>query len=67
MWMYLVNQLHSGYFGNLNRVENVVDCLFVIDLCQFLLHIYILIVVRFHLCEAKFNILWYFNGIFSCM
>ena len=37
---------------NLNRVENV-DCLFVTDLCQFLLHIYILIVVKFHLWRDK--------------
>ena len=35
MWMYLINQLHSGYFDKIIRVENVVNCLFVIDLCQF--------------------------------
>ena len=51
--MFLVNQLHSDYFDNLNRMENVVDCLFVIDLCQFLLHIYILIVLRFHLLQGR--------------
>ena len=26
--MYLVNQLHSDCFDNLNIVENVVDCFF---------------------------------------
>ena len=26
--MYLINQLHSNYFDNLNKVGNVVDCLF---------------------------------------
>ena len=49
MWMCLINQLHNGCFDNLKRVENVVGCLFVVVLCQFLLHIYILIVVKFHL------------------
>ena len=49
MWMCLINQFHNGCFDNLNRVGNVVDCLFVIVLCQFLLHNYILIVVKFHL------------------
>ena len=62
MWLYLVNQLQNGYFGNLIRVEKVVDGLFVIDLCQSLLHIYILIVVRFLFLLGK--ILWYFNGSF---
>ena len=64
--MCLVNQLHSDYSGNLSRVENVVGYLSVIDQYQFLLHICILIGVMFHLCEIKFNILWYFNCSFSC-
>ena len=33
--MFLVNQLRSDYFGNLNKVGNVVDYLSVIDQCQF--------------------------------
>ena len=51
--MYLEDQLHSGCFDDLNTVENVVDCLFVIGLSQFLLHICILIVVKFHLLQGK--------------
>ena len=51
--MCLIDQLHNGYFENLNSVENVVDCLFVIVICQFLLHIYTLIVVKFHLKLAR--------------
>ena len=51
--MYLVNQFHSGCFDNLIIVENAVDCLFVIDLYQFLLHIYFLIVVKFHLFQDR--------------
>ena len=51
--MYLINQLHSDYFGNLGRVENVVDYLFVIDQCQFLLPICILIGVMFHLLQDR--------------
>ena len=43
MLMYLINQLRSDYFGNLDRVENVVNCLFVIDQYQFLLRVYILV------------------------
>ena len=46
--MYLINQFHSDYSGNLGRVENVGDCLFVIDQCQFLLRICIPIGVMFH-------------------
>ena len=30
MLMYLINQLHSDYFDNLDRVGNVVNYLFVI-------------------------------------
>ena len=50
--MCLVNQLRSDYFGN-QRVGNVVDYLFVIDQCQFLLHICILVGVMFHLLRDK--------------
>ena len=58
MLVFLINQLRSGCFDNLDRVENVVDCLFVYvgfktGLCQFLLRIYILIVVNFHLLRDK--------------
>ena len=49
MLMYLINQLHSEYFGNLDGMGNVVNCLFVIDQYQFLLRIYILIGVMFQL------------------
>ena len=35
--------IRSDYFGNLSKVENVVGYLFVIDQCQFLLHICILV------------------------
>ena len=41
--MYLINQLHIDYFGNLSKVEIVVDYLFVIDQCPFSLRICILI------------------------
>ena len=41
------------YFGNLSRVENLVDYLFVIDQCQFLLHICILVGVIFHLLRDE--------------
>ena len=47
--MFLVNQLRSDYFGNLSKKENVVGYLSVIDQCQFLLHICILVGVMFHL------------------
>ena len=39
MWMFLIDLLHSGYFGNLNRAGKVVSYLFVTDLYQFLPHI----------------------------
>ena len=45
--MFQVDQLRSGYFGNLNKVGNVVDYLFVIVQRQFLLHICILVGVMF--------------------
>ena len=51
--MYLLNQLHSDYFDNLNKGGNVVNCLFVIDLYRFLLHIYNLIGVMFHFLQDK--------------
>ena len=59
--MCLKSQLHSDYFGNLNRVENVVDYLFVNDQSQFLLHICILIGLVFHLLRDKNSILLVFR------
>ena len=53
MWMFLVNQLRSDCFDNLNKVGNVVNYLFVINQCRFLLHICILIVVMFRLLQDK--------------
>ena len=53
MWMYLINQIHSAYFDNLNKVGNVVSYLFVIDLYLFLLHIYILILAMFHFVQGR--------------
>ena len=53
MWMFLIDLLHSGYFDNLNRVENVVSYLFVTDLYQFLLRICILILVMFHFLQDR--------------
>ena len=35
MWLFLVNQLRSDCFDNLNKAENVVDFLFVIDQWRF--------------------------------
>ena len=51
--MCLVNQLRSDYSGNLSRVENVVGFLSVIDQYQFLLHIFILVEVMFHLLRDE--------------
>ena len=51
--MFLVNQLRRDYSGNLSKMENVVGFLSVIDQCQFLLHICILIGVMFHLLRDK--------------
>ena len=51
--MFLVDQLRSDYFGYLSKVENVVGYLFVIDQCQFLLHICILVGVMFRLFQGK--------------
>ena len=53
MLMYLINQLRSDYFGNLDRVGNVVDYLFVFDQYQFLLRYYTLIGVMFHLLRDR--------------
>ena len=51
--MCLVIQLHSDFSGNLSRVENAVDYFFVIDQCQFLLHICIRVGGMFHLLQDK--------------
>ena len=51
--MYLINQLHSDYFDNLDKVVNVVDYLFVVDQYQFLLRIDILIGVMFRLLRDR--------------
>ena len=64
--MFQVDQLRSGYFGNLSKVGSVGDYLFVIVQCQFLLHIFILVGVMFRLLQGKFYIFWYFNCSFSC-
>ena len=53
MWMYRINQLHSGCLDNLNIVKNDVDRLFVIDIYQFLMRIYILIVMRFYFLQGR--------------
>ena len=53
MSSYLVNQLHSDCFDNLNMVETFVNCLIVIGLCLFLMQICILIVVNFHLLQER--------------
>ena len=53
MYMYLINQLHSDYFDNLNKVGNVVNYLFVIDLYRFLLHIYIPISMMFNFLQDR--------------
>ena len=51
--MFLVDQLRSDYFGNLSKVDKILDYFFVIDQCQFLLHICILVGVMFHLLRDK--------------
>ena len=45
--MFQVDQLRSGYFGSLNKVESVVGYLSVIVQRRFLLHICILVGVMF--------------------
>ena len=52
--MFLVNQLRSDCFDNLGKAEKVVNYLFVIDPCRFLIHICILVVVMFRLLQDKF-------------
>ena len=51
--MFQVDQLRSGYFGNLSKVGSVGDYLFVIVQCQFLLLICILVGVMFRLLQGK--------------
>ena len=51
--MFQVDQLRSGYFGNLNKVGSVVDYLSVIVKRQFLLHICILVGVMFRLLRDR--------------
>ena len=51
--MFLVDQLRSDYFGNLSKVGNVVDYLFVIGQCQFLLNICIPVGGMFCLLQGK--------------
>ena len=61
--MFQVDQLHSDYFDNLNKVGNVVNYLFVIvQRPVFLLHI--LHSNRgdvFIFCKVEFNVFGYFN------
>ena len=51
--MFQVDQLRSGYFGNLSKVGSVGDYLFVIVQCEFLLHICILVGVMFRVLQGK--------------
>ena len=53
MWMFLVTQLRSDCFDNLDKKGNIVNYLFVIDQRRFLLHICILVVVMFRLLQDK--------------
>ena len=59
--MFQVDQLCSGYFGNLNKVGSVVDYLFVIVQRQFLLHICILVGVMFCFLQGKILYFWVFQ------
>ena len=59
--MFQVDQLRSGYFGNLSKVESVVSYLSVIVQCQFLLHIYILVGVMFRFLQGKVLHFWVFQ------
>ena len=59
--MFQVDQLRSGYFGNLNKVGSVVDYLSVIVQRQFLLHICILVGVMFRFLQGKFLYFWVFQ------
>ena len=58
--MFQVDQLRSGYFGNLSKVGSVVGYLSVIVQCQFLLHICILVWVMFRFLPGQ---ILYFMGI----
>ena len=59
--MFQVDQLRSGYFGNLNKVGSVVDCLSVIVQRQFLLHIFILVGVMFRFLQGRILYFWVFQ------
>ena len=59
--MFQVDQLHSDYFDNLNKVGNVVNYLFVIVQRQFLLHICIIIGVMFHFLQGRILYFWVFQ------
>ena len=59
--MFQVDQIHSDYFDNLNKVGNVVNYLFVIVQCQFLLHICITIGVMFHFLQIRILCFWVFQ------
>ena len=59
--MFQVDQLHSGYFGNLNKGGSVVGYLSVIVQRQFLLHICILVEVMFRFLQGKILYFWVFQ------
>ena len=60
--MFQVDQLRSGYFGNLkNKVGSVVGYLSVIVQRQFLLHIFILVGVMFRFLQGKILYFWLFQ------
>ena len=59
--MFQVDQLHSDYFDNLNKVGSVVDCLSVIIQRQFLLHICILVGVMFRFLQGRILYFWVFQ------
>ena len=59
--MFQVDQLHSDYFDNLNKVGNVVNYLFVIVQRQFLLHNCIPIGAMFHFLQGRILCFWVFQ------
>ena len=59
--MFQVDQLRSGYFGNLNKVGSVVGYLSVIVQRQCLLHICILVGVMFRFLQGKILYFWVFQ------
>ena len=59
--MFQVDQLRSGYFGNLSKVGSVVGYLSVIVQCQFLLHVCILVGVIFRFLQGKVLYSWVFQ------